>query len=236
MSSWTVRFLANFKVFGWCCSKNHIGTAKREVLRGYCRRGHYPPATSCMLGTQSRRPKISLDNVEWRANLKSSFPKFVLLLPAVCLVLSSTGFGQCDDAPRLSIKGSQLLVSGREEHIAGALPADAERWFFYVRCRSSRLYDFSLWKFDRFGDRGEPGHGFYRATSWNLQLLDSNESPEREVIFDRENSFWFWGDVKNTKENASIRIDSMVGLPVELHGLMKLTAVPRTPEGKSKGH
>ena len=168
--------------------------------------------------------------------MKSSFLKLVLMLLAVCLASLRTGFAQCDDAPKPSIKGRQLLVSGRAEQIAGALPADAGNWFFHVRCRSSRLFDFSLWTFERFADRSEPGYGFYRATSWNLQVLDSNEYPQREVTFDRENSFWFWGDVKSSKENASIRIDSMVGLPVELHGSVKLTAVPRITASESKGH
>jgi hypothetical protein len=168
--------------------------------------------------------------------MKSPFLMIVLMLLAVCLASSRTGFAQCEDAPKLSIQGRQLLVSGRAEHIAGALPAEAGNWFFQVRCQSSRLFNFSLWKFDRFADKSEPGHGFYRATSWNLQVLDSNQNPEREVTFDRENSFWFWGDVKSSNGIALIEIDSMVGLPEELHGSVKLAKVPRVAADKSTAH
>jgi hypothetical protein len=55
--------------------------------------------------------------------------------------------------------------------------------------------------------------------------MDSKDYPERKLIFERENSFYFWGDVQNDRELTRLRIDSIVGLPNELHGSASLRRV-----------
>ena len=141
----------------------------------------------------------------------------------------STGYAQCDNPPRLSVRGTKLQVVGRTVRIEGALPENGKHWYFYVACHSSsRLFDYSLWTFARFADRD----GYYLAESWNLQVLDSGDHPERGVIYDRENRFFFWGDVRRHKVSASIRIDAVVGMPNGLGGLVQLQAVRTIGERK----
>jgi hypothetical protein len=123
-------------------------------------------------------------------------------------------FAQCGDAPKLTIQTDSVTVSGETVHISRSLPQHSDRWFYSVSCRSSRLFNFSLWAIIKFNDRD----GYYLAKSWNLQILDSHDHPEKEVIFDRENEFYFWGNVVETPEGERIIVTSIVGLPEGIHG------------------
>ena len=141
---------------------------------------------------------------------------------AMCQCGEAANLCKCIDPPSLSIKSNTIVVSGQTVHLAGKLPSENEHWFYYVTCdTSSRLFNFSLWKISKFHDRD----GFYLAKSWNLQILDSKDYPEKELIFERENDFYFWGDVETTKGAARVRVDSIVGLPNELHGTISLREV-----------
>jgi len=141
---------------------------------------------------------------------------------ALCQCGEAASLCKCIDPPTLSIKSNTIVVSGQTVHLSGKLPSENEHWFYYVTCdTSSRLFDFSLWKISKFHDRD----GFYSAKSWNLQILDSKDDPEKKLIFERENEFYFWGDVKTTKGSASVRVDSIVGIPNELHGTISLREV-----------
>ena len=141
---------------------------------------------------------------------------------ALCRCGEAASLCKCIDPPTLSIKSNTIVVSGQTVHLAGKLPSKNEHWFYYPTCEtSSRLFNFSLWTISKFHDRD----GFYFAKSWNLQILDSKDAPERELIFERENEFYFWGDVKTTKGSARVRVDSIVGIPNELHGTISLREV-----------
>jgi hypothetical protein len=48
--------------------------------------------------------------------------------------------------------------------------------------------------------------------------MDSKYDQEKEIIFNRENEFNFWGNVVKTPEGERIKIDSIVGLPLGIHG------------------
>jgi hypothetical protein len=122
---------------------------------------------------------------------------------------------RCDDPPSLSISNDYIIVSGEVVHLSGILPSKEERWFYSVTCHtSSRLFNFSLWTISKIHDRD----GFYFAKSWNLQIMDSSDVQEREVLFDRENEFYFWGDVTDDPKGKKIKITSIIGLPDGIHG------------------
>ncbi|MGA2352705.1 MAG: hypothetical protein ABSF70_19890 [Terracidiphilus sp.] len=129
---------------------------------------------------------------------------------------------QCTDPPELSIHSNTITVSGQTVHLSGKLPTVSDHWFYSVTCHtSSRLFDFSLWKISKFHDHD----GFYSAKSWNLQVMDSKDDHEKEIVFDRENEFYFWGNVENTNRAARVNVDTIVGLPKELHGTISLREV-----------
>jgi hypothetical protein len=128
---------------------------------------------------------------------------------------------QCGAQPTLSIKSNVITVSGQALHLSARLPSSDEHWFYSATCHSSRLFNFSLWTIDKFADRD----GYYRATSWNLQVLDSKDYPEKELIFERENQFYFWGNIDEHQGFKRIRVDSIVGLPNQLHGTITLNKV-----------
>lgn len=130
---------------------------------------------------------------------------------------------QCDDPPRLSIKSGTITVSGQTFNLSGKLPAESDRWYYAITCHTgSRLFDFSLWVISEFKDRD----GFYEAESWNLQVSDAKDSPEVALNFNRENDFYFWGNVDNSKGMARVRVDDVVGLPTEFHGTLSLPEIP----------
>jgi hypothetical protein len=141
---------------------------------------------------------------------------------------------KCDDPPSLSIKNDAVIVSGQVVHLSGILPSNDEHWFYSVTCHtSSRLFNYSLWVISKFHD----SDGFYSAKSWNLQILDSKDNPEKELTFNRENMFNFWGDVVKTPEGERIRIDSIVGLPDGIHGDVVLRKIRRVDtEGDTSHH
>jgi hypothetical protein len=137
---------------------------------------------------------------------------------------------KCDDPPSLSISNDSIIVSGKVVHLSGILPSKDERWFYSVTCHtSSRLFNFSLWTISKFHDRD----GLYFAKSWNLQIMDSHDDQEREVLFDRENEFYFWGDAIDDPEGKKIKITSIVGLPEGIHGEAVLREIRR---GAAGGH
>jgi hypothetical protein len=134
---------------------------------------------------------------------------------ALCQCGEAANLCKCIDPPRLSIKSNTIVVSGQIVHLSGKLPSEDEHWFYSVTCHtSSRLFNFSLWAILKFQDRD----GYYLAKSWNLQILDSTVAPETEIIFDKENKFYFWGKVTHAPGGEKIRIDSIVGLPEGIHG------------------
>ena len=133
----------------------------------------------------------------------------------LCQCGEAASLCKCDDPPSLSIKHNTIIVSGQTVHLSGKLPSEDEHWFYSVTCHtSSRLFNFSLWTISKFHDRD----GFYSAKSWNLQIMDSKYDQEKEIIFNRENEFNFWGNVVKTPEGERIKIDSIVGLPLGIHG------------------
>ena len=137
---------------------------------------------------------------------------FVML--SALLAQSKIASAQCGDAPKLTIQSDTITVSGAAVHITGKLPQPSDQWFYSVSCHSSRLFDFSLWTILKFNDRD----GYFLAQSWNLQILDSHDHPEKDVLFARENEFYFWGDAVKTPEGERIKVDSIVGLPEGIHG------------------
>ncbi|MGB9407569.1 MAG: hypothetical protein WCA89_08530 [Terracidiphilus sp.] len=149
---------------------------------------------------------------------------------ALCQCGEAANLCKCIDPPSLSIKSNTIFVSGQTVHLSGKLPSEDEHWFYNVTCHtSSRLFNFSLWTISKFHDRD----GFYFAKSWNLQIMDSKDDQEKEIIFDRENEFYFWGDAVKTPEGERIKIDSIVGLPEGIHGDVILRKVRQ--EG-AQGH
>jgi hypothetical protein len=151
----------------------------------------------------------------------------VLIITFVTLLTLSArpnvASAQCGDAPKLTIQSGRITVSGEAVHITGKLPQLSDQWYYSVSCDSSRLFNFSLWTIIRYNDRD----GYFLAKSWNLQIFDAQESPEKNVIFERENEFSFWGDVVKTPVGERIKIDSIVGLPKGIHGDGILRKVPR---------
>jgi hypothetical protein len=130
---------------------------------------------------------------------------------------------QCDDPPKLSINSGIITVSGQTIHLSGKLPAKMDHWFYAITCHTgSRLFDFSLWTIAKFGD----SDNFYSAGSWNLQVSDSKDRPEVVLNFNRENNFYFWGNVTNTPGGRRIRVDNIVGFPLGIHGDGILREVP----------
>jgi hypothetical protein len=138
---------------------------------------------------------------------------------------STIAHAQCGEPPRLTRHLNTITVTGQTVHISGRLPKDSDRWFYHVICRSGRLFDFSLWTIVEFKDRD----GYFLAESWDLQVLDSKDYPEKEVIFDKEDKFYFWGEAKYRAGHERIRFDSIDGLPEGVRGTVILDEVP--PEG-----
>jgi len=137
---------------------------------------------------------------------------------------------RCDDPPQLSIKSGTITVRGQTVNLSGKLPAASDRWYYAITCHTgSRLFDFSLWKISQFKDRD----GFYEAKSWNLQVSDVKDSPKGSLIYDRENSFYFWGNVDNSKGMARVRVDNIVRLPTEFHGTLSL---PEIQSNRERAH
>ena len=122
---------------------------------------------------------------------------------------------QCGNAPKLEIQADTIDVFGEAVHISGVLPQHSDRWFYHVSCQSPRLFNFSLWTVDRFSDRD----GFFVAKSWNLQILDSREHPERGVIF-------FWGNLIKTPKGVKVSVKSIVGFPEGIRGDVIIREVP----------
>jgi len=141
---------------------------------------------------------------------------------ALCQCGESANLCKCDDPPSLSVKHNTIIVSGQVVHLSGNLPSKDERWFYNITCHtSSRLFNFSLWTISKFHDRDS----FYFAKSWNLQIMDSKDDQEKEIIFERENEFYFWGDAVKAPEGEMIKINSIVGLPEGIHGEVILLEV-----------
>jgi hypothetical protein len=55
--------------------------------------------------------------------------------------------------------------------------------------------------------------------------MDSKDDQEKEIIFERENEFYFWGDAVKAPEGEMIKINSIVGLPEGIHGEVILLEV-----------
>src|SRR5580698_869148 len=149
---------------------------------------------------------------------------------ALCQCGEVANLCKCVDPPSLAVKGHTIFVSGEAVHLSGNLPSKDERWFYSITCHtSSRIFNFSLWTVVGFA----PRPGLYFAKSWNLQISDAKDSPERQLTFDRENDFYFWGNVDNSKGVARVSVDNIVGLPTEFHGTFSL---PEIQSDRERAH
>jgi hypothetical protein len=165
--------------------------------------------------------------------MKATILMISVLMLSTVSAQPNIAFAQCGDAPKLTVQSGIITVSGEAVHITGKLPQLSDQWYYSVSCHSSRLFDFSLWTIIKFNDRD----GFFLAQSWNLQILDSHDHPEKEVLFDRENEFYFSGDVVRTPGGERIKVDSIVGLPEGIHGDVILREVHQeNAQGRTTHH
>lgn len=137
----------------------------------------------------------------------------------LCLVAQTT------TAPAVALHGGEIKFDGKFAHIRGKMPATGGSWFYSVRQRTPNLYVFSVWQLNEFKDRKEKSIGFYRAKSWTVEVLDSESHPEKEVIFDRANDFFFWGNLIPTTDQAQLSISTIEGLPESSYGPVALKAL-----------
>ena len=126
--------------------------------------------------------------------------------------------GQTSTAPLVALQGGEIKFDGKFAHIHGKMPATGGSWFYNVRQRTANLYVFSLWQINEIKDRTEKDTGFYRAKSWTVEILDSGSHPERAVIFDGANDFFFWGRVASKAGRAELSISTIEGLPSSFYG------------------
>jgi hypothetical protein len=150
-------------------------------------------------------------------------PKITLVALLAFITHSTLLHAQCGEPPRLIRHFNTITVSGQTVHISGSLPKNSDQWLYHVTCRSGRLFDFYLWTVSQFKDRD----GFFLANSWDMQILDSKDNPETEVIFDKEAKFFFWGGAIYRDGHERIRVDSIDGLPDGVRGTVILDEVPQ---------
>lgn len=145
--------------------------------------------------------------------------------PALVLIVGIvpvTAKGQDSQTPKMALHGNFVKIDGQFAHVQGEMPVKGSAWFYKVEHRGTNLFVYSFWSINEFKDRKEKDYGFYRAQAWTVQVLDSKSHPEKEVIFDRLNDFYFWGNLVAGPEQAQVVISSIEGLPKSTYGPVAL--------------
>ncbi len=130
--------------------------------------------------------------------------------------------GQELQAPSVVLHGDSVKIDGQFAHVQGQMPSKGQSWLYQVERKKTNLFVFHFWSINVFQDTKEKDHGFYRAKAWTVEVLDSKEHPEREVIFDRLNDFYFWGNLVQGAGQAQLSITSIEGLPASPYGPVTL--------------
>ncbi len=143
--------------------------------------------------------------------------KLLIVVGKITLVASGLQ-GQDVQPPIVTLHGNKVEFYGKYTNIGGYLPQKSEAWYYLVEQQKTHLFIYHFWVIAEFQDRKEPNGGFFRAKSWNVQVLDSSDDPEKQVIFDKENDFYFWGNFTIKENQVRIEITSIEGFPPSLYG------------------
>lgn len=144
----------------------------------------------------------------------------ILLVGIVCAPVAV--LGKDLQTPAVTIKGNAIRIDGQFAHIQGEMPSERGPWFYHVEQRTTNLFVYSFWTINEFQDTKEKNYGLYEAKSWTVEVLDSKDDPETELIFDRSNDFLFWGNLVMGADQAQVMIDSIKGMPKSSYGPVTL--------------
>jgi hypothetical protein len=140
------------------------------------------------------------------------------VLSASIATVSIVARGQDSQAPVVTLQGNSVKIDGQFAHVQGPMPSRGPSWFYRVERKKANLFVYSFWAINEFRDRKEKNFGFYRAQAWTVEILDSKDHPEKEVVFDRLNDFFFWGNLVRGIDQAQLSIASIEGLSESPYG------------------
>ncbi|WP_306590662.1 hypothetical protein [Geothrix sp. 21YS21S-4] len=145
-----------------------------------------------------------------------------LITLVVSVVAPAMMWAQESKAPTVTLRGNSLKIDGQFVHVQGKMPVKGRIWFYQVEHRNLDLFVYNFWTINAFQDTKEKDFGLYHAQAWTVEILDSKRDPEKEVIFDRLNDFYFWGNLVLSPEAARITMNSIKGLPESSYGPVTL--------------
>lgn len=132
---------------------------------------------------------------------------------------------QASQAPTVTLRGDKMTISGKFAHIDGNMPTIGDLWLYSVESPRPSLFVFSFWLISEFADTKEANYGFYHAKSWTVEVLDSQDHPEKTLIFDSANDMYFWGNLALKDRQARLHINGIKGLPNSGAGPIVLKAL-----------